>query len=165
MNKKAVRNLMENIVYLILAVVFISILIFAIVRTGSQAPLYEQSYSKQIALVINKASVGMEVELDLFDAYRLAGKNKYDGKIIHIDNENNNVNVKLVRGGGYDYNYFNDVSIVWNLINEDEGSGECFGAVRRCLVLKFVDGNQGEVSKNDELEVIESNLEEDKNDE
>jgi len=89
-NKKAVDNLMENLVYFLLVVIFIALLLFAVTRVGSQATIYEQTYAKQISLIINKARPGMIIEVDMFDAYNLAKRNDYGGQIVSIDNEMNN---------------------------------------------------------------------------
>ena len=118
MNKKGVDNLMENIVFILLVLVFIALMIFPITRAGSQSILFEQIYAKQIALIIDKAQPGMEIEVDIFNAYSLAKKNRFSGNIVSIDNNENKVNVKLVDGKGYNYYYFNDVDVVWNLDKE-----------------------------------------------
>lgn len=120
MNKKALNIFIGTIVFIVLIIIFISGLIYAVARAGSQAPLYEQAYAKQIVLIINKAEPGMNIEIDLFDLYNLAEKNKYDGQLINIDNNNNKINVKLTNGNGYNYYYFNDVKISWNINSENK---------------------------------------------
>lgn len=131
MNKKAVNILMENIVFILLVIIFVVIMYFAITRAGSQATLFEQVYAKQIALMINKAEPGIEIEMDIYDMNEIARKNRFSGNYVFINNENNKVNVKLVEGKGYDYYYFNDVDVIWSL---DKG--------KRNLFLKFVDGGK-----------------------
>lgn len=131
MNKKAVNTLLENLVFILLVIIFISIMYFAITRAGSQSILYEQIYAKQIALIIDKSKPGMEIELDTFEMQRIARKNKFLGNLIKIDNGENKVNVKLTDGNGYNYYYFNDVDVVWDFDKE-----------KRELVLKIVDKQQ-----------------------
>lgn len=128
MDKKAVNILMENIVFILLIVVFVLIMYFAITRAGSQATLFEQAYAKQIALMIDKAEPGIEIEMDIYDMNDIARKNRFSGNYVSINNEENKVNVKLVEGKGYDYYYFNDVDVIWSL---DKG--------KRNLFLKFVE--------------------------
>ncbi len=127
MNKKA-DTLMENIVFILLVVVFSSVMFFAITKAGNQAAIYEQIYSKELSLIINKAKPGMEIELDIFDMYRIARKNNFDGNIINIINEENKINIKLSNGGGYNYFFLNDVDVAWNL-KKDE----------RKLILKIIE--------------------------
>jgi len=146
MNKKGVSNIMENVVFILLVVAFMAIMLFALTRAGSQATLFEQVHAKQIALIINKAKPGMEVELDTFELQKIAKKNKFAGKIVDIDNKKNRVKVKLVKGKGYDYYYFSDIDVVWNLDKE-----------KRILFLKMVKPKSEIVS---EEEVIEPAVEE-----
>ena len=53
----------------------------------------------------------MEFELDIFDIYNIARKNRFEGNIVLIDNVNNLITVKLTSGRGYSYNFFNDVHV------------------------------------------------------
>jgi len=117
MNKKA-NTLMENLVYILLVVVFVSIMYFSITRAGSQAGFYEQIYAKQIALIVDKAKPGIDMELDTFEMQRIARKNNFNGNIVSIDNNENKVVVKLIDGKGYSYKFFNDVDVAWNLDRE-----------------------------------------------
>ena len=51
MNKKAEENLIiGNVTYLLFVLVVVVGLFFFVTRAGSQAPLYEQIYAKQISL-------------------------------------------------------------------------------------------------------------------
>ncbi len=126
MNKKGVSLIVSVVIYIVLFVVFIFLLYSAVARPGSQAALDEQTNAKKIALIIDKAKPGMEAEIDTFKMHRLAEKNNFNGEIVRIDNENNKVNVKLTGGKGYDYYFFVDSRIVWNLDKN-----------KRLLVLKF----------------------------
>ena len=131
MNKKSVNILMENLVFILLVIFFVIAMYFVITRAGSQAILFEQVYAKQISLIINKAKPGIEIEMDIYDMNNIARKNKFTGNYINVDNNENRVNVRLVQGKGYDYYYFNDVDVVWNLDKE-----------KRKLFLKFVEGQK-----------------------
>ena len=130
MNKKAVNVLMENLVFILLVIFFVITMYFVITRAGSQAILFEQVYAKQISLIINKAKPGIEIEMDIYDMNNIARKNKFTGNYINVDNNENRVNVRLVQGKGYDYYYFNDVDVVWNLDKE-----------KRKLFLKIIENN------------------------
>lgn len=124
---------MENLVYILFAVVFLMMMFLGVVRAGSSSILYEQIYAKQIALVIDKAEPGIEVKLDIYDLYDSARKNKFSGEVVKIDNGENKVSVKVVDGKGYDFYYFNDINIVWSLDKKN-----------RELYLKFVKKENGE---------------------
>ena len=100
---------MENVIFIILNVLFISILILFLLRQGQGAVLLEQSYAKQIALLIDSAKPGMTIILDMGKAKELAEKNGLEFKEV-ATNTNNVITVRLSEGGGYSYSYFNDVN-------------------------------------------------------
>jgi len=104
------KILMENVIFIILNVLFLAILILFLLRQGQGAILLEQSYAKQIALFIDSAKPGMTIILDMGKAKGLAEKNglKFEEIII---NANNIITVKLSEDGGYSYSYFNDVDV------------------------------------------------------
>ncbi|MAH06831.1 hypothetical protein CMI38_01110 [Candidatus Pacearchaeota archaeon] len=128
MNKRGQDLINENVVFTIIVVVFIVALFIFISRSGSQATLYEQTYAKEIALIIDRAEVGMEIELEMFDAFKLARKNNFEGRIVNIDNGANQVNIRLYDAKGYDFYYFNDIDVVWDLDVDN-----------RLLILKFAE--------------------------
>ncbi len=141
MKKRGIGGpLMENLVYILFAVVFLMMMFLGVVRAGSSSTLYEQIYAKQIVLVIDKAEPGIEVKLDIYDLYNLARENKFSGEVVKIGNTENKVSVKVVDGKGYDFYYFNDVNIVWSLDKKE-----------RKLYLKFVEKEDGEENKGEEV--------------
>ncbi len=107
MNKRG-NILTENIIFIILNFIFLSILIvFIFSQTGSAARLEEQ-YAKQIALMIDASEPGMILTLDVERAIREAGDN-YKKEFIFI--EDNLVRVQLREKGGYTYSYFKDYNV------------------------------------------------------
>lgn len=100
--------LTENVIFIVLNIVFISILlIFIFVRSGSAAVL-EEKYAKQIALAIDSAEPGMTIYLNMQDAINTAKSNNIPtASIVKING--NVVTVKLRDNGGYSYSFFNDV--------------------------------------------------------
>jgi len=108
-NKKA-AILMENVIFIILNILFITILILFLLRQGQGAVLLEQSYAKQIALLIDSAKPGMTIILDMGKAKDLAEKNGLEFKDI-VTKTNTIITVRLSASGGYSYSYFNDVNV------------------------------------------------------
>ena len=100
--------LIENIIFIVLNVIFVSILIFFLFKQGSGAVLLEQTYSKQIALIIDSAKPVMEIKLNMEKAQKIAEENKLNFNEV-VDITGNVVNVKLGQKGGYEYSFFNDV--------------------------------------------------------
>ena len=110
--KKKAQILVENVVFIILNLIFLTILIlFIYSKSGSEA-LLEEKYAKQIALIIDSAKPQMEIHLNMEDAIKKA-KNKWGedkiGKIVSISG--NTVTVKLREKGGNSYSFFNDVDV------------------------------------------------------
>ncbi len=109
-NKRGENILLENVVFIVIIVLFISVLVFFILRQGQGAVIIEDIYSKKIALMIDAAKPGMEIELNaksLFDVAEKNGMNK--NNVVSIDG--NNVVVKASEKGRKDYGFFNDVSV------------------------------------------------------
>jgi len=120
MNKKADNFLMENIIFFIIIAVFFATMFIFVARAGSQVTIVEQIYSKQIALAIDKAKPGTEVNLDVSKLYEIAEKNSFIGNVVKIDNENNIVEVRLVEGKGYGFEFFNNAEILQRLDNNEK---------------------------------------------
>lgn len=108
MNKRG-QILTENVIFIILNLVFLIILmLFVFSKTGNEA-FYEEKYSKQIALIIDSAKPGMTTELNMEDVFSKANENGVDAnKVVTITG--NLVTVKLRDKTQQSYSFFNDVS-------------------------------------------------------
>lgn len=106
-NKKG-NILTENIIFIILNLVFLSILIIFLFSKMGAAAVLEEKYSKQIALILDYAEPGMTIHLNMKDAIKIANKENRDlNNIIFI--QDNIVKVQLREKGGYSYSFFNDI--------------------------------------------------------
>jgi hypothetical protein len=109
MNKRG-TILIENVIFIILNLVFITILVLFLFRQGNGAIVLEQSYAKNIALLIDSAKPVTEMKLNMEDAMDLAEKNGVSrNEIVKING--NVVRVKLSQKGGYEYSFFNSVDV------------------------------------------------------
>jgi hypothetical protein len=79
-------------------------------RQGNGAIVLEQSYAKNIALLIDSAKPIMEMKMNMEDAMNLAEKNGVAREEI-VEINANVVTVKLTEKGGYKYSFFNDVDV------------------------------------------------------
>jgi len=111
MKNKRGQVLIENVVFIILNLVFLAVLIlFILSKSGSEAAL-EDKYSKQIALMIDSAKPRMEIHLNMQDAIKEANSNDYDvGKIVLVNAGEVKVNVGG-KGEGKSSSFFNDVDV------------------------------------------------------
>ena len=110
MKNKRGDILVENVIFIVLNIIFVSILILFLFRQGSGAGLLEQTYSKQIALMIDSAKPVMEIKLNMEKTKNIAEENKFDFKDV-VSITGNVVNIKLSQKGGYEYSFFNDVEV------------------------------------------------------
>lgn len=107
-NRRGSSLLVENVVFIILNVVFLSILIVFIFNQSSSGRVLEESYAKEIALIADYAKPEMIIKIDLRKGFDLAEKNGVDfGDVLKVDG--NVVFVKLSSEGGYSYSFFNEV--------------------------------------------------------
>ena len=118
--KKRAGILVGNIVFIILNLIFLTMLILFITRQGSGAILLEQSYAKQISLIFDSAKPGMTIFLDFEKGIEEVKENfgeeylkkdKFNQEIITF--KDNLVTVKLEKGNreGYSYSFFHDIDL------------------------------------------------------
>lgn len=104
--------LVENIIFIVLNLIFLTILILFIARQGEGAIVLEEAYAKEIAMVINSAKPEMTLRFDMKEGFELAEKNGVGKKdIVRISGNIVRVRLTNVEGGGYSYSFFNDVVI------------------------------------------------------
>ncbi len=121
MNKKALGPVIEKVVFIIIILVFVSALFIFINRTGNSNRLIMEKYSRQIALLIDNAKTGMLIELDISELYDLAKKHQISiNSILNIDNENRKIKLKTSDSNYYEYTFFSDNPILWNLDDNKE---------------------------------------------
>lgn len=107
-NKKGL--LFNHLIIIIIAVLFLGILYAFVAKQGKGAIVLEQSYAKNIALLIDASRPVMEMRIDMTNAFKLAKKNNIPlDEIVKI--QDNYVIVKLSETGGYKYSFFNDVIV------------------------------------------------------
>ncbi len=103
-----------NVIFIILNVIYLSILVLFLYNQGSGVILLEEVSAKQIALLIDSAQPGEFFYLNMEKAYDVAKKEGVDfSKIISKDSNLITVKLKDVDNRkGYSYSFFNDVNVV-----------------------------------------------------
>src|SRR3989344_8103555 len=110
-DKRGENILTENLIFIILNIVFLMILVLFLFSKMGNASVLEEKYAKQIAMIIDSAKPEMEIYLDMNDAIKNAEKNSVDGNDI-ISVRDNVVTVKLQENSkGYSYSFFNNVEV------------------------------------------------------
>ena len=103
-NKKG-NILTENIIFIILNLIFLAILVIFLFSKMSTAAIIEEKYAKQIALIIDSAEPGMIMSINMKDAIKIAKKENRDLNDV-ISVQDNVVKVQLKEKGGYRYSFF-----------------------------------------------------------
>ena len=102
-------------IYVILLVLFTAGVLYYLYDSSNSAHVWEDFYAKQTATFLNSAFVGEEVTFDIQPAIKVAKRNGIDiskpENLIKIDALNNEVCVKLSKGSGNCYTYFNEVAV------------------------------------------------------
>jgi hypothetical protein len=118
--KKRGTILVENIVFIILNVLFLAVLVLFLMKQGSGAIVLEQAYAKQIAMLVDSAKPVMEIKFDMEKGKKLAEDNGIDfSSAVRITG--NTVRVRLSERGGYIYSFFNDVSVEPYALKDEKG--------------------------------------------
>ena len=116
-NKKA-NILTENIIFIILNLVFLSILIVFVFSKSGGAAILEEKYAKQIALSIDSTKPLMIITLNMQDAFEKMDSDWNEEDVVKI--QDNNIIVQLREKGGYSYSFFNNVDV--NVYPDYEGN-------------------------------------------
>jgi len=115
MNKRGESFAFELVIFIILNIVFASLLIVFAVRSGNGTLIYEQSYAKQISLLLDQAKPEMTLFVDMTKANGVADKNKKNGELVKIDKEKGEIEVSLSDNGGYSFGYFTNYDIEYRI--------------------------------------------------
>lgn len=111
MNRKAI--LKANVVYLILAIAFLVLLSAFIWDQSFGSALWSDYYAKEITRVINTASPGQEVTIDVHQATTIAyrkGVTNFE-TLFEFHNDKNEVCVKLSPLRKTCYSYFSQLDV------------------------------------------------------
>ncbi len=113
-NKRGAEDtsLFESVIFIVLNVAFFAIMLVFVFKASSGALIYEQTYAKQIALLVDQAKPKMTVILDVGEGVEIARGNNMDiSKIFSVDDESKGVSVRLSNSGGYNITYFSDYDV------------------------------------------------------
>jgi hypothetical protein len=108
LNKRAI--VMPEILFLLLNIIFFGSLMFYLYETSTGTLIYEEAYSKQIALLIDSSKPPMQIIVNIEELTKLAQENKIPtDKIITI--KDNKVIVKLSLNKGTGFEFFTDYDV------------------------------------------------------
>jgi len=123
MNKRGI--VLENVIFLVLNLVFFVVVLFFITTNNADHAIYEQIYSKQISLLIDRAKPGTKIAYNIRDlrlelASHLTRSERANQQLFNdllkkkilVDNKNKKVVIGLTKKSkGYSYPYFSNYTI------------------------------------------------------
>jgi hypothetical protein len=107
--KKADENLLEQIIFIILNILFFAALLFFVWRSASSDSVLEEQYAKKIGLIIDSMKPGSEVTISLLKLNEIANSNKFKGNVVFVDVNNNQVNVRVGDKTGKSFSFYTKV--------------------------------------------------------
>ena len=111
-SKRASNVLYYSITFLIVVLLFAGAIFYFIKNSSSGALIYEETYSKQISLLIDKSRPGTNISINFEKPLKVAEQNNFDkNKIVSFDPEKGEVTVKLNDRSGYKTKYFSNYKI------------------------------------------------------
>ena len=99
--------LISDVIFVILTLVFITMLFIFVARQTSNTSFIEEKSAKEIALMIDAGKRGNIITLNFREMLK---GNDFDENTIMIDNIEKKVLVKVGQYG-HEYSFFNDVSV------------------------------------------------------
>ena len=102
--------LVENVIFIVLNLAFLSMVVLFLVQQGSSVSELEEIYSKKAALMIDSAQPTMKIKFDMrkgLENIKENGGNFED--VLKI--KNNRVWVSLSNKSSSNYHFFNDVEV------------------------------------------------------
>lgn len=115
MKKRGSTLLLSTIIFLVLNLLIFTTVFLFVRNIGNGSLVYEQGYAKTIALAIDKARPGMEINLSFSKGVEIAEKNKISEEgmknLVRVDNQKNKVLVSLSSRSMYSMEFFTDYYI------------------------------------------------------
>ena len=126
--KKGESVLHHSIIFIILNLIFFSLLIYFVYDSSQGEIVYEEAYAKQIANLIDGSEPNSLIEIPFDKAIELANANNKDlSKVLSISD--NKVFLSFSGKKGYEYEFFSDYSVK-----------SYFSGNMLLLEVKFLDG-------------------------
>jgi cbb3-type cytochrome oxidase subunit 3 len=118
MNRKGDTLVIETVVFVLFNLIFFVGMLFYIYNAGNQNSILEQTYAKQIALLIDNAKPDSTIYVNIDKLISVANSNGVRPEnIVRIDEANKRVIVSLVDKKGYSMQYYSDYSLALTSAN------------------------------------------------
>jgi hypothetical protein len=126
--KKGSVFLLSTTMFIVLNILFFVMLMVFVFKSSTGALIYEQTYAKQIALLVDASEPGMHMNIVIDELWGLAKENNYEGDVVAINEFEHSIDVRVDYKGGYRQIYFSDhkldLGIKDNLLTIEVRGGE-----------------------------------------
>lgn len=119
--RKKGELLVQNIIFILLNLMFLAIMVAFLIKQGSGAVFLEETYSKQIALMIDSAKPGSIIKFNMEKALKVSEREKFPFQDV-VRKDGNYVIVQLSEKSGKEYAFFNDLEINFFPAQDNETS-------------------------------------------
>lgn len=113
-SKRAGENILPGtIIFLLLNILFFSMMLFFVYRAGTGSSMIEKKYCREIALIIDSMKIGTEADISLEQVFESAKSNGFlntGQNVFSFDFQNNTITIRTAKGYGHSYSYFTNVS-------------------------------------------------------
>lgn len=119
-NKRGETAILEITIFILLNLAFFVVMLMFVYSSGNRDFVYEQTYAKEIALIIDDSKPEMAILFDISELVEIAKENKKDiNDVVKLDGENNRVFVSLKGERGYSYKYFTNAEVSFKIDKTD----------------------------------------------
>ena len=109
MNKRG-ELLVENVIFIILNLAFLSIIVLFLVQQSSSVSELEEVYAKKAALMIDSSKPAMKLKFDMREGLKETEDSGTDFEDV-LRVEDNKVVVSLSNKTSHSYHFFNEVNV------------------------------------------------------
>lgn len=120
LSKRSQDILAGNTIFIILTIIFVSLLLLFLARLGTGADIIEKISVRQIALTIDSMKPGTEAVLYLPRLFNLAKENGVLNEVLSVDYETGKLAVHAASGTGNSFYFLNKLKIGSVEINEND---------------------------------------------
>jgi len=119
--KKGSSNVLGPVViFIILNLMFFSLLLYFVIKQASGAIVYEELYAKKIALLVDSARCNTDIVVDVSELSEVLKKNNYElSDVFGFNSAKSEVVVRVASKGGYAYRHFSDCELSFEIIGEN----------------------------------------------
>jgi len=119
--KKGSSNVLGPVViFVILNLMFFSMLLYFVIKQSTGAVVYEELYAKKIALLVDNARCNTDIVMNVSELSGVLEKNNYElANVFGFNSAKSEVVVRVASKGGYAYRHFSNCKLSSEIIDEN----------------------------------------------